>query len=105
LHGTFDDLPLAQRMKATNAPPHCGLLILDLRNGDIVQWFTLRGDVTELYDVAVIPNIRCSRGIGPNAPGLEEMMRGGGAGFIVEKQKWMMRFISGDDVRRTLVSA
>ena len=38
--------------------------------------FRSRGDVTELFDVGVIPNIRCPRGIGPLAPGLEEAMRG-----------------------------
>jgi hypothetical protein len=52
------------------------LLVIDLHNGDIVQWFRFRGDVTELFDVGVIPNIRCPRGIGPYAPGLEEAMRG-----------------------------
>jgi hypothetical protein len=52
------------------------LLVIDLRNGDIVQWFRFRGDITELFDVGVIPNVRCPRGIGPNAPGLEEVMRG-----------------------------
>jgi hypothetical protein len=51
-------------------------LVIHLRNGDIVQWFRFRGDVTELFDVGVIPNIGCPRGIGPLAPGLEEAMRG-----------------------------
>jgi hypothetical protein len=59
-----------------NAAPGCGLLVIDLRNGDIVQWFRFRGDVTELFDVGIIPNIRCPRGISPLAPGLEEAMRG-----------------------------
>jgi len=52
------------------------LLVIDLRNGDIVQWFRFRGDITELFDVGLIPNVRCPRGIGPAAPGLEEVMRG-----------------------------
>jgi hypothetical protein len=54
----------------------CGLFVIDLRNGDIVQWYRFRGDVTELFDAGVIQNIRCPRGIGPLAPGLEEAMRG-----------------------------
>ncbi len=36
----------------------------------------LMGDVTEFFDVGVIQSVRCPRGIGPNAPGLEEAMRG-----------------------------
>jgi uncharacterized protein (TIGR03032 family) len=76
--GAFDGLPVEQTMQATGATPRCGLLVVDLRNGDIVHWFRLRGDVTELFDVGVILNIRCPRGIAPYAPGLEEAIRGEG---------------------------
>jgi uncharacterized protein (TIGR03032 family) len=75
-HENFGSLPLHETMAANGAAPLCGLLVIDLRNGDIVQWFRLRGDVTELFDVGVIANIRCPRGIGPDAPGLQEVMRG-----------------------------
>jgi uncharacterized protein (TIGR03032 family) len=75
-HANFGGLPLDDAMKASGAMPRCGLLVIDLRNGDIVQWFRFRGDVTELFDVGAIENIRCPRGIGPNAAGLEEAMRG-----------------------------
>jgi protein O-GlcNAc transferase len=75
-HANFGGLPIDAMMKASGASPRCGLLIIDLRNGDIVQWFRFRGDVTELFDVGVIQNIRCPRGIGPLAPGLEEAMQG-----------------------------
>jgi uncharacterized protein (TIGR03032 family) len=74
--GGFGNLPLEDAMKASGATPRCGLLVIDLRNGDIVQWFRFRGDLMELFDVGVIANIRCPRGIGPLAPGLEEAMRG-----------------------------
>jgi protein O-GlcNAc transferase len=40
-------------MQQKGAASRCGLLIIDLRNGDIVQWLWLRGDVTELFDVGV----------------------------------------------------
>ncbi len=75
-HANFGGLPLDATMKASGAAPRCGLLVIDLRNGDIVQWFRFRGEVTELFDVGVIPSTRCPRAIGPNAPGLEEAMRG-----------------------------
>ncbi len=73
--GAFDEFPLAEAIGATGAVSRCGLLVIDLRNGDIVQWLWLRGEVTELFDVSVISNVRCPRGIGPNAPGLEDAMR------------------------------
>jgi uncharacterized protein (TIGR03032 family) len=74
----LEDTPLGEAMKTKGAAQRSGLLVIDLRNGDIVQWFWLRGDVTELFDVGVIQNIRCPRGIGPYSPALEEAMRGEG---------------------------
>ena len=74
--GTFQTLPIEQTMNENRAVPRCGLLIIDLRNGDIVQWLRLRGDVTELFDVGIIPDIRCPRAIGPYSPALEDAMRG-----------------------------
>jgi Domain of unknown function (DUF4915) len=61
-HANFGGLPLDAAMKASGAMPRCGLLVIDPRNGDMVRWFRFRGDVTELFDVGVIENIRCPRG-------------------------------------------
>lgn len=74
-HGTFENLPIERTLSSNGTRPRCGLLIIDLRSGDIVQWFRLRGDVTELFDVGVIANVRCPRGVGPYTPGLDEAMR------------------------------
>jgi protein O-GlcNAc transferase len=51
--GTFEGTPIAETMQQKGAASRCGLLIIDLRNGDIVQWLWLRGEVTELFDVGV----------------------------------------------------
>jgi uncharacterized protein (TIGR03032 family) len=72
----FDHLPLAEGMRARGASPWCGLLIIDLRNGDIAHWLRMRGDVTELFDVGVIVGIRCPRGLGPDATELADAVRG-----------------------------
>jgi len=63
-------------MRARGAVPWRGLLIVDLRNGDIVEWLRLEGDVTALFDVAVITRVRCSRGIGPGAIEMGAVVRG-----------------------------
>jgi len=76
--GTFEDLPIEQALRGNGTGPRCGLLIIDLHNGDVVQWFRLRGDINELFDVGIIENARCPRAIGPYAPALEEAMRGEG---------------------------
>jgi hypothetical protein len=36
----------------------------------------LEGDVTELFDVGVVANVRCPRGLGAGAIGVEETVRG-----------------------------
>ena len=72
----FDPLPVAAAMKTRGATPWRGLMIADLRNGDIVEWLRLEGDVSELFDVAVVSDVRCPRGIGPGAAEMGEVMRG-----------------------------
>ena len=52
---TFSGLPLDQKLAAKNAEPRCGLLVIDLRSGDLVHSLRLEGIVEELYDIAVIP--------------------------------------------------
>ena len=55
---TFSGLPLDEKLAAKNAIARCGLLVIDLRSGDIVHSLRLEGIVEELYDVVVIPKIR-----------------------------------------------
>ena len=52
------------------------LVVVDLRNGDIVHYLRLEGAVTELFDVAVIPEVRCPRGVRPEAGEMAELVRG-----------------------------
>ena len=67
------------------------VLIVDLTNGDIVEWLWLGGDVTELFDVAVIANVRCPRGLGPAAAELAEVVRAEGMeGQVVEEGSGVM---------------
>ena len=54
---TFGGLPLQEELNVRNAQAHCGLYVIDLRSGDVVHWLRLEGEVTELYDVAVLPGV------------------------------------------------
>jgi uncharacterized protein (TIGR03032 family) len=55
---TFAGLPLQERLEREKAAPRCGLMVVDLRSGDIVHWLRIEGIVRELYDVALIPGRR-----------------------------------------------
>ena len=72
---SFGALEVAETMKARSASPWRGLLVIDLRNGDIVESLRMGGDVTELFDVAVIPNVRCPRALGPGSLEMNEVVR------------------------------
>ena len=52
--------------------PWCGLLIIDIRNGDVIEWVRFDGDVKELFDVALISGVRCPRGLTPHTPALQD---------------------------------
>jgi uncharacterized protein (TIGR03032 family) len=61
---TFSGLPLDENLVAKDVEPRCGLQIIDLRSGDIVHWLRIEGMVEELYDVAIIPNVRQPMALG-----------------------------------------
>jgi hypothetical protein len=48
--------------------PWCGIQIVDLRTGDIVQWIRLDGYIKELFDVGVIAGAQCPMALGIGTP-------------------------------------
>jgi uncharacterized protein (TIGR03032 family) len=61
---TFAGLGLEQALADRGVAPMCGVLVVDLRSGDIVHWLQIVGAVEELYDVVVLPGIRRPAAIG-----------------------------------------
>ncbi len=56
--GSFSGLALDDEMKKRDADGWCGVQVVNLASGDIVQWIRIEGAVSELYDVAVLPGVR-----------------------------------------------
>ena len=56
--GSFSGLALDDEMKKRDADGCCGVQIVNLGSDDIVQWIRIKGAVSELYDVAVLPGVR-----------------------------------------------
>jgi hypothetical protein len=73
---------LMRVLKARGASPWRGLLIVDLASSDIVEWMRIEGDVMELFDIAVVPDVRCPRGLGPGDRKMGEIVRGE-AGLVI----------------------
>lgn len=61
---TFSGLPLDDALAAKGASPRCGLLVVDLRSGDVVHSLQIEGMVRELYDVAVLPGVLAPAALG-----------------------------------------
>ena len=61
---TFQGLALDGRLQGAAVEARCGLYVIDLRTGDIIQWLHLEGVITELYDVQVLPGIQRPMALG-----------------------------------------
>lgn len=63
-HGSFSGLALDDEMTRRDADPWCGIQIVDLRTGEIVEWLRLDGAITEMFDVTALPGIICPQSLG-----------------------------------------
>lgn len=61
---TFEGLALQENLAARNASARCGLIIIDLTTGDIVEWLRLEEPIRELYDVLILPGVKRPRLVG-----------------------------------------
>ena len=61
---TFQGLALDDALAKRDVDARCGLLVIDLTSGDIVEWVRIEGVVKELFDVAVLPGVTCPSAIG-----------------------------------------
>lgn len=64
--GSFSGLALDGELEKRDSDPWCGVLMVDLEKGDIVEWIRLDGHIVELFDVAAMPGVRCPMSIGPD---------------------------------------
>lgn len=62
--GTFKGLPLTEALASRGAEARCGLVVIDLRSGDIVHWVRFEGVVEELYDVIALPGVVRPKALG-----------------------------------------
>lgn len=60
-------MAIKERLERLNIQQRCGLIIVDLNSGKIVHWLSIRGVISELYDVTFLPGITR-----PYTPGFSE---------------------------------
>lgn len=54
----FDKLPLGEILTKRGEQPRCGLMIVDIRNGETVAWLDVHEPARDLFDVAFLPGVR-----------------------------------------------
>lgn len=64
----FEGLALDDKLKQADSEPWCGVQIIDLSTNSCVDWFRIDGNVTELFDLEVIPNSACPMAVPPESP-------------------------------------
>ena len=60
---TFAGLELDERLRQKGAEARCGVAVVEIATGSLVHWLEL-GGMRELYDVQVLPGVRCPKAIG-----------------------------------------
>jgi len=61
---TFTGLALDEKLAAKEVEARCGLMIIDLKTGEIAHWLRIEGVVTEFYDVQVLAGVQRAKALG-----------------------------------------
>ncbi|MGQ4658993.1 TIGR03032 family protein [Lysobacter sp. F6437] len=54
----FEGLQLDEELRKRDSDPWCGVQIVSLTNGDVSNWIRFEGDITEIFDISFLPNVR-----------------------------------------------
>lgn len=82
---TFSNLPLDDNLATNKTQPHCGLLVIDLKSGEIVHSLLIDGIVSELYDVAILPGVKRPMNLGFKSPEIRQMINIGSGESLLQK--------------------
>ncbi len=71
--GTFAGLGVDDELNKRDADPWCGIQIINLGTGDVVEWIRFESAITELMDVCAIPGVRLPSATAPSAPEIHKL--------------------------------
>jgi uncharacterized protein (TIGR03032 family) len=70
----FEGLALDEELSKRDADPWCGVQIVSLTTGDVMQWIRFEGDITELFDITFLPGVRNPMMVGLRTPEIRELI-------------------------------
>ena len=71
-HGHFKDLDLQEELDRRKMVAWCGLIVIDLKRGAMVEYMRIDSGFTELFDIAILSGIRNPMSVGPQS---EEILK------------------------------
>ena len=54
----FEGLQLDEELKKRDADPWCGVQIVSLTTGDVMNWIRFEGDISEIFDISFLPGVK-----------------------------------------------
>jgi uncharacterized protein (TIGR03032 family) len=70
----FEGLQLDEELKKRDADPWCGVQIVSLANGDVTNWIRFEGDITEIFDISFLPNVKHPMLVGLRTPQIRDLI-------------------------------
>jgi uncharacterized protein (TIGR03032 family) len=70
----FEGLQLDAELSTRDIEPWCGVQIVSLVNGDVLQWIRFEGDISEIFDLCFLPNVRNPMMVGLRTPEIRELI-------------------------------
>ena len=71
---TFNGLALNNKLEDKNISPRCGLQVVNLQTGDVEHTLNIEGLIEEIYDIAILPNIKTPMAIGFKSTEIQKMI-------------------------------
>ena len=72
--GRFSGLDLDDELKKRDAEPWCGVQIVSLTSGDVLQWVRFDGDISEIFDISFLPGVRNPMMVGLRTGEIRELI-------------------------------
>ena len=70
----FEGLQLDEELTKHDAEPWCGVQIISLVNGDVMHWIRFEGDISEIFDISFLPNVKNPMMIGLRTPEIRDLI-------------------------------
>ena len=70
----FEGLQLDEELRQRDADPWCGVQIVSLGNGDVLNWIRFEGDISEIFDICFLPKVRNAMVVGLRTAEIRELI-------------------------------